>query len=77
MPERKARLAQIERELSALRAQYDLAMSSFKFDSATALQRRIAPLERERASLDDGGAPPPEPPTGIVPVLKLPPRRRR
>ena len=77
---KRARLAEIDRELANLQAQNDLAMSAFKFDEATALQRRIEALEDERRAL--AAALPPveagaEPPVGIVPVLARPHRARR
>lgn len=76
------RLASIERDLARLQAQYELAMSAFKFDEANALQRKIRALEGERhifaASLP---LPPavPEPQTGVVPTVGRPrrPRSRR
>ena len=45
------RLAAIEGDLAALQAQYELAMSAFKFDEADALQRQITVLEGERLVL--------------------------
>jgi hypothetical protein len=74
-----ARLGEIEREMTRLQAQHDVAMSAFKFDEANALQRRIAALEDERRSLVGtlpARSPAVEPPTGIVPVLTRPRRRR-
>jgi hypothetical protein len=75
----RARLAEIERELTRLQALHDVAMSAFKFDEASALQHRIAAREAERravvASLPPASAAG-EPPTGIVPVLARPRRRR-
>jgi hypothetical protein len=76
---RRPRLAEIERELARLQAEHDVAMSAFKFDEANALQRRIAALEDERRSLVrrlPAHSPAVEPPTGIVPVLARPRRRR-
>ena len=76
---RRPRLAEIERELARLQAEHDVAMSAFKFDEANALQRRIAALEDERRSLVrrlPARSPAVEPPTGIVPVLARPRRRR-
>jgi hypothetical protein len=70
------RLAAVEGELAALQAQYELAMSAFKFDEADALQRQITVVEGERRVLAaELPAPPPdpEPPAGVVPVLR--PRR--
>ena len=77
---KRLRLADIDRELAGLRSEHDLAMSAFKFDEATALQRRIEALEDERRAL--AAALPPveagaEPPVGIVPVLARPHRARR
>ncbi len=77
---KRARLAEIDRELAGLRSQHDLAMSAFKFDEASALQRRIAAYEGERRVLV-AGLPPPQPAadpaTGIVPVLARPRHLRR
>ena len=74
------RLAVLERQLSRLQAQYELAMSRFKFDDAAALQAEIAVLESEQGAVARG-APMPrtarEPEVGVVPVLHHPPRRRR
>jgi hypothetical protein len=67
--------AAIPAELRRLRTHYERAMSRFKFDEANALQQRIAALEAELAA---SGPParPAEPPTGIIPVLARPRRRR-
>ncbi len=46
-----ARLAAIDRELVGLHSQHDLAMSAFKFDEASVLQRRIEALEDERRAV--------------------------
>ncbi len=77
---RRERLSDVERELARLEAQYELAMSAFKFDEANGLQRRIAALDGERrllaASLPALPAPA-EPPTGLVPVIDRPRRRLR
>jgi hypothetical protein len=76
------RLGDVERELARLGAQYELAMSAFKFDEANTVQRQIAALDGERrmlaASLPALPAPA-EPPTGLVPVIGRPRRavRRR
>jgi hypothetical protein len=54
-------------------------MSTFKFDEASALQHRIAAREAERRAVIASLPPTPaavEPPTGIVPVLARPRRRR-
>jgi hypothetical protein len=77
---RRARLAAIDRELDGLRSQHDLAMSAFKFDEASALQRRIEAIEDERRAF--AAALPPvaaaaEPPLGVVPRLARPRHRRR
>jgi hypothetical protein len=76
----RERLGDVERELARLHAQYELAMSAFKFDEANALQRRIAALDGERRSLAarlPALLAPAEPPTGLVPVLDRPRRRLR
>jgi hypothetical protein len=79
---RRERLGDVEREVARLGAQYELAMSAFKFDEANALQRQIAALDGERrmlaASLPALPAPA-EPPTGLVPGIGRPRRavRRR
>src|ERR1700730_19369461 len=66
------RLAAVDGELVVLQAQYELAMSGFKFDEVSALQRKIAVLESERRALA-ASLPPPapvtEPPVGVVPML--------
>jgi len=49
--ERRARLAALEGELMRLGAQYDLAMSHFKFHEARDLQAHIAEAEHERQRL--------------------------
>ena len=54
------RLAAVDGELVVLQAQYELAMSGFKFDVANALQRKIAVLESERRALA-ASLPPPAP----------------
>ena len=77
---RREQLDTVERELARLGAQYELAMSAFKFDEASGLQQRIAALDGERrmlaASLPALPAPA-EPPTGLVPVIDRPRRRLR
>jgi hypothetical protein len=77
---RRARLAEIERELARLQAEHDLAMSAFKFDEASALQRRLEALEDERrafaAALPPVGAAA-EPALGVVPRLARPRHRQR
>jgi len=79
MAEQRARLAAVDDELARLQARYELAMSAFKFDEASALQQRIAALEAERRILAQSFPPTaaPEPPTGIVPMLGKRPRRER
>ena len=79
---RRERLSAVERELARQQAQYELAMSAFKFDEANALQSRIAALDSERRTLIAGLPPlpaPAEPPTGFVPEIGRLPRvlRRR
>lgn len=78
LPTLQTRLAAVEAELTELQSAYELAMSSFRFDEASGLQRRIATLEGQRRAL--AAALPPssraEPPTGIVPTLARPRRRR-
>jgi hypothetical protein len=76
----RRRLAAVEHEVKELQAQYELAMSAFKFDEANGLQRRIAMLESERRALAISLPPPtpvPEPPVGVVPALHRPVRPRR
>jgi hypothetical protein len=78
---RRARLAEIDRELARLQGQHDLAMSAFQFDEANALLRRLAALEDERRNVVATLPPAPahEPSPGGVPVLARPrrlPRRR-
>ncbi len=73
----RARLAQVERELTRLHEQHDLAMSAFRFEEATALGPAIAALEQEQQALaaalpTDRGSP-----TGVVPLLLRSPRRGR
>jgi hypothetical protein len=71
--QRRARLADIERELARLQYRHDIAMSAFRFEEATA-------LDRERQTLAaDLPRPPAEPETGVVPALARPrrPARRR
>jgi hypothetical protein len=78
--QQRARLAAVEAELARLQAQYELAMSAFKFDEANALQRQIAPLDAERRVLAQALPPPAagsEPPAGVVPVIGAPRRGRR
>jgi hypothetical protein len=80
MAEQRARLAAVDDELARLQARYELAMSAFKFDEASALQQQIAALEAEWRILAQALPAPtaaPEPPTGIVPMLGKRPRRER
>jgi hypothetical protein len=80
MAEQRGRLAIMDGELAVLQARYELAMSAFKFDEASALQQKIATLEAERRVLAETLPSPtiaPEPPTGIVPALGKKPRGRR
>ena len=72
---RRARLAEIDRELARLRYRHDIAMSAFRFEEATAIGPAIAALEKERQALD-AALPPLDPETGGVPVLARPGRRR-
>lgn len=77
---RRARLADVERELARLRHRHDIAMSAFKFEEATALGPAIAALENEQRTLAAATPAPPvdaAPPTDIVPVLTRPRRPRR
>lgn len=66
---RRARLAEIERELARLHYRHDIAMSAFRFEEATALGPAIAALDRERQALADALPAAADPPTGVVPVL--------
>jgi hypothetical protein len=79
---KRARLAEVERELAELCARHDLAMSEFKFDEAREIQQRIAVLERERGELVEAlPVPAPPPPTAPARVMvrrpRLAQRRRR
>ena len=71
----RARLAEIDRDLARLRYHHDIAMSAFRFEEATALGPAIAALEKERQRLA-AELPSAEPPTGLVPSLARPRRRR-
>jgi hypothetical protein len=73
---RRARLAEIDRDLARLRYRHDIAMSAFRFEEATALGPTIAALEKERQTLA-ARLSPVEPPTGVVPTLAVPRRWRR
>jgi hypothetical protein len=79
MAEQRTRLAAVDDELVRLQARYELAMSAFKFDEASALQPQIAALEAERRILAQSFPPTaaPEPRTGVVPMLGKRPRRGR
>jgi hypothetical protein len=72
---RRARLAEIDRDLARLRHHHDIAMSAFRFEEATALGPAIAALEKERERLA-AALPDNEPPTGVVPVFARLRRRR-
>jgi hypothetical protein len=77
---RREKLGAVERELARLQAQYELAMSDFKFDEANSLQIRIAALDGERRMLAGSLPPlptPAEPPIGLVPVIARPRRALR
>jgi hypothetical protein len=74
---RRARLAEIERDLARLRYRHDIAMSAFRFEEATALGPRIAALEKEQQALAAALPPVGEPSTGVIPTLALPRGRRR
>ncbi len=76
---RRARLADIERELARLQYRHDIAMSAFLFEEATGLGHAIAALDTERQALV---ASLPEPKAaesgiGVVPVLARPRSRLR
>jgi hypothetical protein len=72
---RRARLAEIDRQLARLRYRHDIAMSAFRFEEAAALGPAIAALETERLQLA-AELPHLQPPTGIAPVLARPRRHR-
>ena len=75
---KRARLAEVERELAELCARHDLAMSEFKFDEAREIQQRIAVLERERGELVEAlPAPAVAPARVMVRRPRLAQRRRR
>ena len=78
MPTAAERLAELDRRLASLRAEYDAAMSSFRFERAAGAQTRIAALEAERAELALT-LPPPAPPMPPAPPPTIPRRllRRR
>jgi hypothetical protein len=76
LEEKRARLAAVERELSGLGLQHELAMSGFKFEKASDVQQRIAALERERAALVEALPAPREAPQ-VAPDSEMVPRRYR
>lgn len=77
LEDKRARLAEIERDLARLQYRHDIAMSAFLFEEATALGRDIAALDRERQALADDLplASQPAEVTGVMPVLERRPRR--
>ena len=76
LSEKRARVAEIERELARLQYRHDIAMSAFRFEEATALGRDIAALDRERQALAAVlPRPAAEPDTAVVPILEQPRRR--
>jgi hypothetical protein len=70
LAQNRARLAEIEGELTRLRYRHDIAMSAFRFEEATALGPAIAALEQERQALAAALPPAPEPPTGVLPIMR-------
>jgi hypothetical protein len=66
---KRARLAEVERELAKLRYRHDIAMSAFRFEEATALGPAIAALEQERQALA-AALPAEAAPAPVVPVLQ-------
>jgi hypothetical protein len=81
IPEKRARLAAAEERLARLRAQYDLAMSAFKFDEARELFTCIEAATRERdalvADLPSLPQAPAPVPVRVMPRRLLLRRRRR
>ncbi|MGE5269380.1 MAG: hypothetical protein ACM3JG_06865 [Thiohalocapsa sp.] len=74
---RRARLAEIERDLGRLQHRHDIAMSAFLFEEATSLGQEIAALDKARQALAAALPPPPAAhETGVVPVLARPRRSR-
>ena len=71
----RARLAELDRELSRLRYRRDIAMSAFLFEEAYEFGQAVGRLEREHDELA-ASLPAPEPtqPEPVTPVL-LRPRR--
>jgi hypothetical protein len=74
---KRARLAEVERELARLRYRHDIAMSAFRFEEATALGPAIVALDKERQALAAILPATAEPATGVVPQLMRPRRRTR
>jgi hypothetical protein len=66
---RRARLAELERELARLRYRHDIAMSAFRFEEAMALGPAIAELDKERQALAAILPAAAEPATGVVPLF--------
>jgi hypothetical protein len=76
---KRARLAELERELARLRYRHDIAMSAFRFEEATALGPAIAALDKEQQALAAGLPPAEAEPGPVIPVLRRRgrgPRRR-
>jgi hypothetical protein len=74
---RRARLAELERDLARLHRRHDIAMSAFRFEEASALGRAIAARDAERQALAAALPPAAAAPTGVVPRLAWPRRPRR
>lgn len=55
---RRAKLADIEAELTRLRERYDQLMNAFRFDEARKLADAVAAAEREHAALTAQLSPP-------------------
>ena len=76
-----ARLIEIEAERTKLIARFEMAMSTYTFDEAWAVQQALHALNDEQQALADQVPPDVTPvaaePTGIEPVLLKPRRRRR
>jgi hypothetical protein len=76
-----ARLAEIEAERTKLIAQFEMAMSTYRFDEAWAVHKALHALNDEQRALAAEQPPEAPPavsePTGIEPVLLRPRRRRR
>jgi hypothetical protein len=71
----RTRLAELDRAVARLRAQYDVLMNAFKFDEARALAPDIEAAERERAAL--AAELPPETVPDPKPYVIVRSRRRR